>query len=138
MTTGGVGWCGWRLQIGVFVCEVGVDWIKHCFVNKFNRLHEDVYPQFNYILCFDYVNSRRKIDVRSCERLRMSTGHIPHVPVIRRIALCTDISSFVLTSCARACVRVCACVPVCVPGGCGARGDLCVVWFPTRPCPDGP
>lgn len=47
--------------LGVFACEVGVDWVKHCFVTKFNRLPMETYAKFNEAVCYDYVNSREKL-----------------------------------------------------------------------------
>jgi hypothetical protein len=37
-----------------------VDWIKHCFVTKFNHLTPDLYRKYQTIICSDIVASRAK------------------------------------------------------------------------------
>ncbi|EOD29369.1 hypothetical protein EMIHUDRAFT_353305, partial [Emiliania huxleyi CCMP1516] len=41
----------------ICVCEIMVDWIKHAFVTKFNRMRPDVYAKFTRILCADTAAS---------------------------------------------------------------------------------
>lgn len=48
----------------VFFAEVGVDWVKHSFLTKFNRLSSDIYGGFANILVHDLLSSRRKVEVR--------------------------------------------------------------------------
>lgn len=43
--------------LGVFGSEVLVDWIKHGFMTKFNRMPPAVYRQFHELLCLDFCNS---------------------------------------------------------------------------------
>jgi hypothetical protein len=46
-------------MVGMIVLsEVAVDWVKHCFVTKFNRLTPDLYRMFKTIVCSDIVASR--------------------------------------------------------------------------------
>eukprot|EP00736_Rhodelphis_marinus_P012538 Rmarinus@m.20725 len=42
----------------VYLCEVLVDWIKHCFVTKFNHIEPTVYTRFSRILCSDVIDWR--------------------------------------------------------------------------------
>lgn len=49
----------------VYACEVLVDWIKHAFVTKFNRIPHRVYPQFSIVICEDIANTRTSAAVRS-------------------------------------------------------------------------
>jgi len=52
-----------RMTLMVFtVCisECLVDWLKHCFVTKFNDLTPDLYPMFQSSLCSDIVSSKMK------------------------------------------------------------------------------
>lgn len=44
----------------IFVSENLVDWIKHCFVTKFNHLTPDLYRKYQTIICSDIVASRAK------------------------------------------------------------------------------
>ncbi len=48
----------------VYMCEVGMDWVKHSFVLKFNRIHANMYSKFNAVLCHDYITSRKQLRVR--------------------------------------------------------------------------
>lgn len=49
----------------IYACEVIVDWVKHAFVTKFNRIPYRVYRQFSLVICDDMVNSRKHSVVRS-------------------------------------------------------------------------
>lgn len=49
----------------IYACEVIVDWIKHAFVTKFNRIPYRVYRQFSLVICDDMVNSRKHSVIRS-------------------------------------------------------------------------
>ncbi|ESO95163.1 hypothetical protein LOTGIDRAFT_82778, partial [Lottia gigantea] len=44
----------------VFVAEFVVDWIKHAFVTKFNKIPSEVYQEFTYNLATDMISSRQK------------------------------------------------------------------------------
>jgi hypothetical protein len=50
-------------MVAVFACEVAVDYIKHSFISKFNRLHADLYPTFSAILSHDIVSVRKRMKV---------------------------------------------------------------------------
>lgn len=49
----------------IFSCEVLVDWIKHAFVTKFNRIPHRAYQQFSMVICHDVVHAKRNSAVRS-------------------------------------------------------------------------
>lgn len=49
----------------IFSCEVIVDWIKHAFVTKFNRIPYRAYQQFSMVICHDVVHAKRNSAVRS-------------------------------------------------------------------------
>jgi transmembrane anterior posterior transformation protein 1 len=49
----------------IFLCEVIVDWIKHAFVTKFNRIPHRAYQQFSAVICRDIVQARKNSAVRS-------------------------------------------------------------------------
>lgn len=49
----------------IYTCEVIVDWIKHAFVTKFNRISHRVYYQFSLVICDDIVKMRKNSVVRS-------------------------------------------------------------------------
>lgn len=55
-------WKSWNKWFGaifgpsmvVLGSEVFVDWLKHCFINKFNRIRPTVYDNFLYVLSLDF------------------------------------------------------------------------------------
>jgi hypothetical protein len=47
------------------VCEAVVDYVKHSFIAKFNRLHVDLYSIFGAILSHDVLTVRRSMPVSS-------------------------------------------------------------------------
>lgn len=49
----------------IYACEVIVDWIKHAFVTKFNRISHRVYHQFSLVISDDIVKARKNSIVRS-------------------------------------------------------------------------
>lgn len=49
----------------IYLCEVVVDWIKHAFVTKFNRIPYRVYHHFSLVICDDMVKTRKHSLVRS-------------------------------------------------------------------------
>lgn len=51
-------------QAGVLFAEIAIDWVKHSFITKFNRLSADVYTGYGHILVHDVLSSRRRIEVR--------------------------------------------------------------------------
>lgn len=56
-------WNSWNKWIGALLgpsvvvlgSEIFVDWIKHCFINKFNRIRPKVYDNFLYVLSLDFI-----------------------------------------------------------------------------------
>lgn len=49
----------------IYGCEVIVDWIKHAFTLKFNRMSHRVYRHFGLVICEDMVRTRSQTVVRS-------------------------------------------------------------------------
>ena len=51
-------WLGAIMGPGVVVIglEIFVDWLKHCFILKFNRIRPRVYSNFLYVLLMDYLS----------------------------------------------------------------------------------
>eukprot|EP01135_Chromosphaera_perkinsii_P005232 Nk52_evm1s327 gene=Nk52_evmTU1s327 len=43
----------------VFVSELVVDWIKHAFITKFNKITSEVYSKYKLVLANDLASSRR-------------------------------------------------------------------------------
>ena len=43
--------------IGVFGLEIIVDWLKHCYITKFNKLRPQVYRNFLTVISADYILS---------------------------------------------------------------------------------
>ena len=43
----------------VFASELIVDWIKHAFITKFNKINSDVYSKYKLVLASDLAASRR-------------------------------------------------------------------------------
>lgn len=58
-------WKSWNTWIGAIVgpsvvvlgSEIFVDWIKHCFIIKFNRIRPKVYDNFLYVLSLDFIEA---------------------------------------------------------------------------------
>jgi len=48
-----------EVTLTIFISECIVDWIKHCFITKFNRISSDCYCQFITILYEDLSCSRQ-------------------------------------------------------------------------------
>ena len=41
--------------------EFVVDWIKHCFILKFNNMSADIYAKFSMILRSDVLDARNEV-----------------------------------------------------------------------------
>jgi hypothetical protein len=65
--------------LAIFACEVAVDYVKHSFISKFNRLHADLYSTFKAILAHDLVAVRG----------RMQTSLDPTHTCVKRLGLAT-------------------------------------------------
>ncbi|KAI5956790.1 hypothetical protein KGF54_000407 [Candida jiufengensis] len=50
-------WIGAIFGPGVIVIgsEIFVDWLKHCFICKFNKINSKIYKKFLYISCLDFL-----------------------------------------------------------------------------------
>ena len=44
----------------ILTAEVVVDWLKHCFVTRFNEISPDVYMDYNISLAYDLTSSKLK------------------------------------------------------------------------------
>lgn len=83
-------WNSWNKWIGVIFgptvvvlgSEIFVDWVKHCFINKFNRIRPRAYDNFLFVLSRDFM------EIFS-ENSKPSTLHetSDHVLVTKRIGL---------------------------------------------------
>lgn len=83
-------WNSWNKWIGVIFgptvvvlgSEIFVDWVKHCFINKFNRIRPRAYENFLFVLSRDFM------EIFS-ENSKTSTLHeiSDHVLVTKRIGL---------------------------------------------------
>lgn len=51
--------------LAIFLSEIIVDWIKHAFVTKFNRISPNAYQQFSAVICRDIVQVRKNAAIRS-------------------------------------------------------------------------
>lgn len=59
----------------VLLSEYIVDWVKHCFITKFNHLTPDIYPQFHRMLTEDVVD--KKVSAGVCVSVCVSAGLYP-------------------------------------------------------------
>ncbi|CCE39872.1 uncharacterized protein CPAR2_602910 [Candida parapsilosis] len=56
-------WKKWNIWLGaifgpgvvVIGSEIFVDWLKHCFISKFNKIKPRVYRNFLYVSCLDFM-----------------------------------------------------------------------------------
>lgn len=73
----------------VYTGECAVDWVKHLFVTKFNRLHGDTYLQFTTILSHDVIVARRRmrasLDPTHSSVRRMGFASLPLACVLVRV-----------------------------------------------------
>lgn len=44
----------------ILAAEVAVDWLKHCFITRFNEISPDVYSDYNISLAYDLTSSKLK------------------------------------------------------------------------------
>lgn len=49
------------MMILIWSAEYLVDWVKHCFIAKFNRMHVHVYDKFLTILAYDVACTRQTL-----------------------------------------------------------------------------
>lgn len=73
----------------IFAAEVAVDYTKHAFISKFNRLHPSLYSAFGAILSHDYVASKSRtvtsLDPTHSLGKRMGLATLPLVVVSLRM-----------------------------------------------------
>jgi hypothetical protein len=66
-----------------------MDWVKHAFVLKFNRISADMYTKFHAVLCHDLVLSRKQIklslDPTHAISRRLGLASIPLTCVVRPV-----------------------------------------------------
>jgi len=84
----------------VFVCEFLVDWVKHAFITKFNRIHFSCYGNFLEALCRDiapvgnhkhpYATSQRlggrPVDATQAVAQRIGLATLPLTCIVLRFA----------------------------------------------------
>lgn len=54
----------WSPMVSVFTSEIVVDWIKHAYIIKFNRIKPEVYDKFYYIMCRDQLANMNQFQER--------------------------------------------------------------------------
>jgi hypothetical protein len=66
----------------VLVSEVGVDWLKHAFITKFNHIRPTVYERYTDILCRDLSASQGSwVGRRSGRKVRPLLSNNQHMRV---------------------------------------------------------
>jgi hypothetical protein len=75
----------------MWIAELVVDWVKHSFVSKFNRLSSDLYPMFAAIIGHDAIIVRSRIEncldpTHACVR-RIGLSTLPLACVVLRMVL---------------------------------------------------
>ncbi|XP_075264888.1 transmembrane anterior posterior transformation protein 1 homolog [Convolutriloba macropyga] len=62
--------------------EIIVDWVKHCFIAKFNEIPADVYSEYRLSLAMDWMGSKKKDSVSEhCDVVARKMGHNP-IPLV--------------------------------------------------------
>lgn len=77
--------------VAIYLCEVLVDYLKHSFISKFNRLHSDLYSTFASIISYDIIKTRGRMETsldptHICVK-RLGLPTIPLSVVVCRIIL---------------------------------------------------
>ena len=76
---------------GIWACELGVDYAKHSFVAKFNRLHADLYGSFAAIIAHDALAVRGRyatsLDPTHAPVRRLGLPALPLSCVVVRMAI---------------------------------------------------
>ncbi len=67
----------------IFCCEVGVDWVKHAFISKFNRMSLDVYAHFEAVLRHDLTSSRTRSQRKVLDHTHLLSRRLglPNIPL---------------------------------------------------------
>ena len=78
-------------MVAIYICEMIVDYVKHSFITKFNRLHSDLYGTFNAILAHDFVAVRTRmgasLDPTHSSVKRLGLAALPLAVVTHRMLL---------------------------------------------------
>jgi transmembrane anterior posterior transformation protein 1 len=61
----------------VWAMEVLVDWIKHAFITKFNRINSDVYSKFSKIIATEIVRTKRHAIPDTSHNISRRIGFVP-------------------------------------------------------------
>lgn len=48
----------------IFISEIIVDWVKHAYITKFNRIRPQIYDKFFYIMYRDYATNQQEYQER--------------------------------------------------------------------------
>ena len=70
-------------SIGVLGSEMLVDWLKHCYITKFNRIRPRVYHNFVYVLALDYLEVFKSTSSQSSQLYELSD----YIILTKRIGL---------------------------------------------------
>ena len=67
----------------ILCCEVGVDWIKHAFITKFNHMDLEVYAQFKAVLRHDLTSSRTRSQRKVLDHTHILSRRLglPNIPL---------------------------------------------------------
>lgn len=84
-------WKKWNIWLGavfgpgvvVIGSEIFVDWLKHCFISKFNKIKPRVYRNFLYVSCLDFL----QVFQTSSEDSSKSHEFTDFIVLTRRIGL---------------------------------------------------
>ena len=84
-------WKKWNIWLGavfgpgvvVIGSEIFVDWLKHCFISKFNKIKPRVYRNFLYVSCLDFL----QVFQRGSENAAESHEFTDFIVLTRRIGL---------------------------------------------------
>jgi len=78
-------------MLAILACEVLVDYVKHAFISKFNRLHSDLYQTFTAILAHDLLAVRARmpfsLDPTHSGVKRLGLATLPLAVVAHRMLL---------------------------------------------------
>lgn len=70
-------------SVGVLGSEILVDWLKHCYIVKFNRLKPRIYSKFVYVLAVDYLEIFKASSVKPNVQYELSD----YISLTKRIGL---------------------------------------------------
>lgn len=119
----------------IYGCEIAVDWIKHAFMLKFNRLSHRVYRRFGLVVCEAMIRTRAHSIVRSvggsAVTKRIGFVSLPLAALVVRMVL-TSVLELPLTA-----IGIMWLILVCIKSGLG----ICLIGHAWRRtcsgCEDG-